>query len=285
MDISVIIVNYKTPQEVKNCVESVLQQKNVNFEIIVVDNDSQDKSVEVLENFGGQLKLIKNSENIGFGRANNLAAHQALGKYILLLNPDAWLQYPNDLEKMVKFMENNKQFGLVGTKIVNKCGRETRPNKFYPGERYIGYPYKNLPGAIAWVLGACMIIPKKIYEKIAGFDEDYFLYGEDPDICLRIRKLGYEIGYFFDVAITHIGAVTERETSWYDRTIRKQKGLLLFYQKHYTPSAVRTLVRHDLKQAQRKITLNYLRTVISFGLLRRAKDAKQKAIYDFTKEL
>lgn len=263
----------------------MLSQKEVEFEIIVVDNASQDDSLNVLGQFGDKIQLIKNSENLGFGKANNLAVNLSKGRYLFLLNPDALMLEPDDLKKIFLFIKNNKRFGLAGTRVLKANGvDESKPNYYYPGEHYIGRPYKDLPGKVAWVLGASMIIRKKVYNKINGFDEGFFLYGEDPDICLRIRKLGYEIGYFSDVSIKHIGGVSERGTDWYWLATKKQKALHLFYTKHYTPSAVKFLMRRDIRLARIKMLLGALRSIATLGLLKRKKDRKHRAIYDFCKE-
>ncbi len=284
LDISVIIVNFNAAEDIKNCVESVLSQRDVKFEIIVVDNASQDESIAILKRFGGKIQLIESSENLGFGKANNLGAGHACGKYLFLLNPDAFMLGQFDLKKIIQFVKDNKQFGLVGTHIVKANGKdESKPNYTYPGERSIGNPYKDLPGKIAWVLGASIVLPKKIFDKIAGFDADFFLYGEDPDVCLRVRKLGYQIGYFPGVSVKHIGGTSERGTDWYELTLKKQKALYLFYKKHYSSSAMQFLIRRDIRQSRLKIYLTTLKNIVTLGLSRRPKDAKYKAIYDLAR--
>lgn len=286
LDISIVIVNYNTAEDVKHCIESVLMQQDIQFEIIVVDNASQDDSVVILKQFGSKIHLIESDKNLGFGQANNLAATQARGKYLFLLNPDALMLAQHDLKKIVQFMNDNKQFGLVGTRIVKANGKdESKPNYAYPGERFIGRPYRGLPGKIAWVLGASIVMPKKIFDKIGGFDSDFFLYGEDPDICLRVRKLGYQVGYFPDVVVKHIGGTSERGTNWYQLTLKKQKALYLFYKKHYSLSAMQFLIRRDIRQARLKIFLTALKKSVTLGLSKRPKDAKYKAIYDLARIL
>lgn len=285
MDISVIIVNYNVGKELGACVESLLMQTDIEFEIIVVDNNSMESSLAQLEKYSEQLTLVKNKKNVGFGAANNIGFQHAAGKYIYLMNPDAFFKEPDALKKIFEFAKAHPVYGLIGTRVVNEDGaKETRPNRFYPGEARIGFPFKQLPGEIAWVLGASMLIPRKVYDAIHGFDEQFFLYGEDPDICLRIRKRGYEIGYYTGVTLYHIGAVTEKKSSWYERTLKKQRALLQFYQKHYQPDAVQFLLRHDLCRARRKYYLNRLKSFFTFGLLHRDKDEKQKAIYNFCRE-
>lgn len=250
IDISVIIVNYNTAELTKDCIESVLKQEQVNFEIIVVDNASTDNTATVLQQFKNKITLILNRENLGFGKANNQAAKIASGKYIFLLNPDARLQDTDALQKIVSYMSTHSEYGLIGTKIVSVSGAvETKPKQYYPGERHINSPYLNLPGKIAWIIGASMIFPAAIYQQLNGFDEDFFLYGEDVDICLRVRKMGLEVGYLEDVVIVHVGRASECKTGWYELTTKKQNALLLFYQKHFPQTEIEKLFRYKKRQA------------------------------------
>ena len=285
MDISIIIVNYNTSNFVKQCIESILHQSGVKYEIIVIDNNSIDSSIEILRTFSDKINLIESDKNLGFGKANNRGFKEASGRYILLLNPDAKLQANDDLEKIVGFMDDNPEYGLVGTKII--CGKnesETLPKKFYPGEKYINSPYQQLPGNIAWIIGAVMIFPREVYKKIGGFDEDYFLYCEDAAICLSVRKLGYKIGYFKDVAVLHAAGASERTTNSYDLALKKQKAFYLFYKKHYQPEDVQFLLKKALRQARMKKFLHRLR--IMLGLKPSwHKLYTYRAIYDASKQL
>jgi len=250
MDVSVIVVNYNTAELTKKCIESVLYQEGIESEIIVVDNASVDNSVEVLRQFNDKIKLIANKENVGFGRANNQAFKLASGQYIFLLNPDARLQNPEDLTSIFDFMKKHPEFGLVSTAVVSPDGKKaTLPKTFYPGEQHMCSPYRHLPGKIAWVLGASMVFSYDMYEKLGGFDEDYFLYGEDVDISLRVRKLGFQIGYLSEVEIVHEAGASERTSGWYDVATRKQRALILFYQKHYLPFEIKKILRYKCRRA------------------------------------
>jgi N-acetylglucosaminyl-diphospho-decaprenol L-rhamnosyltransferase len=252
-------------------------------EIIVVDNASSDSSLKILNEFGDKIKVIANKENVGFGRANNQAVKEAISPFIFLLNPDTQLQHEGDLSEIVQFSKDHPQYGLVGTRIIKTDGKtETIPKKYYPGEKHIGFPFKNLPGNIAWLLGACMMIPRNIYINLNGFDEDYFLYAEDIDLCLRIRKLGHEIGYLEAVAIIHVGGASEKATKKYELTMKKQRALYKFYNKFYKRGAIRHLVTVDLKRAKFRKLFHKLR--LKLGL--KASHAKldhYQAVYDSSK--
>ena len=285
-DISIIIVNYNTADLIGLCLQSILQQADVSYEIIVIDNASSDNSLQYLKTFGDKITLIENPENAGFGKANNIAAKIAQGQYLYLLNPDTQLQNKTDLKNIFQFMKNNPQYGLVGTGIIkNTTLKESTPKKHYPGEKYIKNQYKNLPGNVAWVIGASTVIPKTIFETIHGFDEDYFLYGEDADICLRIRKAGCEIGCFPEVKIRHVDGGSERQTSWYDLTMKKRKGLYTFYKKHYNTDDIKSLLKRDLNRAKYRKLLYKLHLLINHNPSLQAKYEKCKAIYDSSKKL
>src|SRR3989338_4384191 len=262
VDVSVLIVSYHSADLLKACVDSILKQKQITYEIIVVDNASQDDSVQVIK----QLPVtgIFNTENIGFGRANNQAFLKAKGRYILLLNPDAEIVEQDFLQRLFVFMENNSQYGLVSAKVLDLSGeKETKPKKYYPGEKQAGLPYQHLQGEFAWVLGACMMIPHQIYAAVHGFDEDYFLYGEDADICLRVRQLGYEIGYYTDVHIKHVGGASETTNSCYNRIYKKHTALHIFYRKHYSALVAARVIKHELCQA--KIRKFYYKCLLKLG--------------------
>jgi len=251
IDISVLIVNYNTAFLVKKCIESLLSQQAVSVEIIVVDNNSQDDSVTVLQQFLPRITLIANKDNKGFGKANNQAFALSQAPIIFMLNPDAFCMTNQDLQHAVQFMDNHYQYGLVGTRIVNdKEQLEETAYYHYPRQKQTRADFSHLPGKIATVLGASMIVRRDVFEKVNGFDEDFFLYGEETDLCLRIRQAGYGIGYCESVTVQHVGSASEKGNPR-EEVIRKKKlGKLLFYRKHYPESDVRNIVRHDLVRAR-----------------------------------
>lgn len=252
--LSVLIVNYNSGVYAVDCIRSLLQQQSLALEVIVVDNASQDNSIELLnEAFGKKITLIKSKENLGFGRANNLAASKATGEYLLLLNPDTIISGPHDLSELIQFLEAHPEAGMVGPAIEEpRKGKDVLPRYRYPASRKLKYTntFKNLPGEIAWILGACMLIKRGFYEEIAGFDPDYFLYGEDADICLRIRQHGYQIGYCDSVKIMHESGASEIGADSLDKWLRKKRGIFLFWKKHFdSRDALRLAKRAVLKSS------------------------------------
>jgi len=251
--VSAIIVNYKSGAYAADCVASLLKQDVAGLEIIVVDNASGDDSVATLRSTcGDSIHLIESRENLGFGRANNLAAAQSRGKWLLLINPDTQLLAPETVSTLVAFMEANPQIGIAGPEIHEPSKHKfVLPRKYYPSEKKLKYTasLKSLPGRHAWILGACMLIEKSVFERIGGFDSDFFLYGEDTDICLRVRQLGYEVGYCEDAKITHVGGASEQSASTLDKYLRKKRGFYLFCRKHYDNRDVLHIARTALISA------------------------------------
>lgn len=252
--VSVIIVNYNSGSYAKTCIESLFKQVNVKLEVIVVDNASADNSVQMLKNaFGKKISLIESKENLGFGRANNLAATKAKGDFFLLLNPDTDMPDNKTVSQLANFIESNQHLGMVGPKI-----HEPRKNKYitprlsYPSAKKLKFKHKfnNLPGNIAWLLGACLLIRREAYQEISGFDPDYFLYGEDADIGLRLRQHGYEIGYCEDVIINHVSGASELGADSLDKWLRKRRGIFLFYCRHYERSDVLKIAKTTIVKSK-----------------------------------
>lgn len=237
LKLSVIIVNYNSGNYALDCIHSLQKQQGIDFEIIVVDNASQDNRVSLLkEQLGNHIQLIESPENLGFGRANNLAASQAGGEYLLLLNPDTVISDQHALKTLVSALEASPQAGLLGPAIEEpRKNKRVLPRYRYPSSSHLKYTTKfnQLPGKIAWLLGACLLIKCSFYHEIGGFDPDYFLYGEDADIGLKVRLAGYEVAYCEAVKITHVAGVSEAGSNTLDKWLRKKRGLFLFCTKHF----------------------------------------------------
>jgi GT2 family glycosyltransferase len=248
--VSAIIVNYKSGAYAVECIRSLLDQKYDSLEIIVVDNASGDGSVDLLRSaFGNVIKLIESPDNLGFGQANNLAASHAKGDYLLLVNPDARLLDNAFISALVSFLEQQPAIGIAGPEIHEPSKQKyVLPKKKYPSEGRLKNrdALKWLPGPYAWILGACMCLKRSLYEQIGGFDPDFFLYGEDTDICLRVRKAGYQIGYCEAAKLTHVGGASEAAAIPLDKFLRKKRGFFLFCRKHYAAADVKRIARLSL---------------------------------------
>lgn len=246
-NVSVIIVNYNSGSYALDCIRSLSKQREVSLEIIVVDNASKDDSLKLFaDNLPDGVLLIKSPENLGFGRANNLAASRAVGEFLLLLNPDTVIDDAYAIKKLQETLLRKPKFGLLAPAVDEpRKNKQVLPRYRYPSANQLRYTekLKGLPGKIAWVLGACMLIKRSVYNEIHGFDEDYFLYGEDVDICLRLRLAGYEIGYSDDARIMHVSGASEIGADTLDKWLRKRRGIFLFFKKHYDKKDLQNIAR------------------------------------------
>lgn len=248
-DISVVIVSYNTADLIGACLESAQAGHGVSTEIFVVDNASSDGGAETVRKGFPSVHLVENAENRGFGAANNQVLRFCRGRYLVLLNPDTVVP-PDAFREMAVYMDLHPRIGLAGPRIVNPDGtRQDSVSYRYPGQKHVSGELSGLAGSIACVMGACQIVRPDLMERLGGFDEDFFLYGEDQDLCLRIRKLGYEIGHIESVSIVHYGGKSERGFAPREVWEKKVRAEYLFYDKHYSPRTVRKIVRSHLLKA------------------------------------
>ncbi len=275
--ISVIIVNYNTADHLARCLPSVLAQQGPSFEILVVDNASQDNSVEMIRSQFPSVTLISSPQNLGFAKANNLALEQARGQYIYFLNPDTEVR-KNTFSTMLSFMDSTPKVGMAGTAIFYPNNTPQSSVEYhYPGQRYTHNELNNLPGQIAWLLGASLIVRSKIIKKIGGFSEDYFLYGEDIDLGLSVRKAGWELAVIENAEIVHWEGQSERQTLPIEVWKKKFKAEMLFYQKHYSQQTIRAIKRANIRQARwRIVTLTLTMPFMGDKTEARAKLARYK---------
>lgn len=248
--LSIIILSYNSREDLKNLLPSVWNSKTeFASETIVVDNGSADGTPRWLEGLpeavSGRLKIIKN-QNTGFAKGNNLGIRQALGKYLLILNPDTMLQ-PDTLSTMVKFMNSRPDVGIAGCRIIKPDGtldlacRRRFPNPLNSFKRLFlldnrDYNYsdvdENLSMEVDSVVGAFMMAVKTVADKIGPLDENFFMYGEDLDWCWRCREAGYKVWYFPQTFITHYKGSSSKKVSakalgWF------HGAMWIFYRKHY----------------------------------------------------
>jgi len=235
--LSIIIINYKTPELTLRCIESIYASViDVSFEVIVVDNDSQDNSKELVSSQYPQIKWVDNDYNAGFGRANNKGLEQTSGKYILFLNSDMLLN-KNTLEICLKEIAEDHKIGVLSCVLFNEDGSEQR-SRFYHVLNYkevlkrnlfIDKLYKFKNEEIKAVIGAFMLIPKAVLDKVGGFDPDFFMYSEELELCKRIRDAGYTIAQTQNTSAIHKHGGSTTSSNW----SLKQKFVsnLLMYRK------------------------------------------------------
>ncbi|MFO7445997.1 MAG: glycosyltransferase [Ignavibacteriaceae bacterium] len=258
MDLSIIIVNYNVKEFLQNLIHSVYKaSQNISCEIIVVDNASDDGSVEFLQEKFPEIKLIVNKDNLGFSKANNIGLKEAKGKYILLLNPDTLVR-EDTFEKMIDFFEQTNEAGLAGCKILNPDGtlqlacrrsfpgpwtsfcKVTGLSSFFPKNRLFArynltYLDENKTYEVDAISGSFMMFPRTVYEKVGGLDEQFFMYGEDLDLCYRIQKAGYKVYYVHSTQIIHYKGESTKRSS-FDETKVFYNAMHLFVKKHLSSS-------------------------------------------------
>jgi GT2 family glycosyltransferase len=256
VDISVVIVSYNTIDLIGPCLASVIDQTGCTQEIYVVDNASLDGSAAFITARFPSVHLIANAENRGFAVANNQATVQCRGRYILFLNPDTVLE-EHCLATALSYAEKHPEFGLAGLRILNPDGTDQDSvSRRYLSQRYTSGELSNLPGEIACVLGAAMIASRETIISVGGFDEDYFLYGEDEDLCLRMRRRGLQIGFIETARVVHYHGQSERKSTSAEIWRKKIRAEYLFYRKHYRPETIASIIRAEtLKTNWRIITL------------------------------
>ncbi len=255
MDISVIIVSYNTADLTLRCIASV-RSSTGEKEIFVVDNASTDGSAAAVRKKFPEVPLIENPQNLGFGAANNRALKICRGRYVVFLNPDTVVR-PDALSRAVSYMDAHPDIGLAGARILNPDGSPQESISWrYPGEKFAKDETKGLPGKIACVLGAFMIARRPLIDELGGFDEDFFLYGEDEDLAWRVREKGFSIGYIEEAEVLHWGGRSEAQTPPPELFEKKLRAEYLFYTKHYRPQTISRIKRSQRRKAiYRLITL------------------------------
>lgn len=224
MKLSIIIVNYKTPELTLRCIESIYASViDVSFEVIVVDNDSQDNSKEKITHSFPSVKWISNTYNAGFGRANNLGVKHAKGEFILLLNSDMLLLPDQNLNVLLNRIKDNSKIGVIGCKLLNEDGSFQKSYYYDIGtlkrelrNNVLWYKLmKPVPKRLDAVMGSFMLFRKTDFEKLEGFDEDFFMYAEELELCMRFkRKLQKEIIYDENYIAIHKHGGSSKVSDW-----------------------------------------------------------------------
>lgn len=255
MDISIIIVSYNTAALTLKCLASLQKADGLTKEIFVVDNASTDQSAEIIRTKFPAINLIANKDNRGFGAANNQALQECRGRYVIFLNPDTTIK-PDTLQSAFVFMETHQSVGLAGARILNPDGTLQESISYrYPAEKFTSGETAHLTGEIACVLGAFMIAPKSLLDELHGFDEDFFLYGEDQDLAWRIREKGFSIEYIEDAEVFHWGGQSETGTPPAALFRKKLQAEFLFYKKHYLPSTIKRIKKAQARKASFRLTI------------------------------
>jgi GT2 family glycosyltransferase len=260
MDLSIIIVNYNVKFFLEQCIKSVqMACANIDAEVIVVDNNSNDGSVQLMQEKFPDILLIDNKENLGFSKANNQAIKIAKGEFVLLLNPDTVVQ-EDTFEKCISFARENQSCGTLGVKMIDgkgmflpesKRGLPTPEVAFYKmfglstifpnskkfGQYHLSYLDKDEIHQVDVISGAYMFMRKKALDKVGLLDEEFFMYGEDIDLSFRIQKGGYENYYYPNTSIIHYKGESTKKGSL-NYVITFYNAMIIFAKKHFSGSNI-----------------------------------------------
>ena len=228
MDLSIVIVNWNTRTLLAQCLESVYAHPpDGEFEVIVVDNGSTDASVSMMREHFSQVRLMVNTKNVGFVRANNQAFQECRGRYVMLLNSDTIVQ-PKALTRMIKFLDENPCAGIVGAWVQNPDGTPQRcygnfPTIFSESAYAWGLDSRLSKWFVRrssllqdaqqtdWVLGAALMIRRDILNQVGHLDEEYFMYSEEIDLCYRVKQKGWTNYVLGTAHIIHLGGQSSQQ--------------------------------------------------------------------------
>lgn len=292
MDISIVIISYNTRDLLRECLQVAEREAApLHYEILVVDNASRDGSADMVEREFPRVRLFKSEENLGFAAANNIAFRAALGKYVVLLNSDAFPK-PGALLTCWRHMEADNQIGIGGGRLLGRDNAWQPSARMFPTvlrdllilsgladrfpkSRFFGQPdrtWSDLDKAaeVDWVPGAFFFVRRDLLQSLKYFDEGFYFYYEEVDLCRRCRNAGYSVWYFPDVVILHLGgesasALTHLEFSKTGRqlTLWRMRSALLYYRKHHGASAwlagSTEVLWHWLRACRNKLSMGTVR--------------------------
>ena len=279
LELSIITVNYKSADHLIECLRSIKENlKNLEYEIIVIDNASGDRSVGKIQAAFSDIVLIENKTNLGFAKANNQGIRHSRGRYILLLNNDT-VVLPNAVEAMVGVLKRSADIGIVGCRLLNPD--KTPQQSFGSAAGFIGdllqSTFSNTLFAnssnpivekilarlhrsgkkVGWVCGACMLCRRDSLEETGLLDENFFMYKEDMDLCISFRKKNWGIYYTPDAPIIHhLGASVFAKP--FETAIEYRKSQLYFYKKHYGWMGLLCLKIYLYGKFIRKLSVSFL---------------------------
>jgi GT2 family glycosyltransferase len=251
---SIVIVNWKSFSYLLECINSIKKNTQAKYEIIVVDNASDDKEQHDLKMIDG-IVLIQNTENIGFAAANNQGFKIAIGEFVLMLNPDT-IVLKNSIDKMINFLNSNQTVHAIGPKLYYSDQFDYHPSmKQFPtpfsqlmkmlpiSSLFCSWKYRfkvmtDKISRVDCVWGAAIMFRKAVFQTIGYFDESFFLYAEELDFCKRMSIAGLKIYYFPKAEIIHYGGISQKK-SLIPKNIMIWKSLLIYFDKYFSERNIR----------------------------------------------
>jgi GT2 family glycosyltransferase len=257
--IAVVIVNYNTRDHLRECLASLLVQGTE--EVVVVDNGSSDGSAEMVRACYPSVTLIRNVLNYGYGAAANQAIAACTAEYVLLLNSDT-VVHTGALHALVTYLGQRPGVAIVGPRLVNPDGTLQPSCYAFPGTvkwffhyEVFGQLIRRLPilrdyqrrtwphnqaQSVQWVMGAALAIRREAFEAVGGFDESFFMYCEETDLCFRLKNAGWQIHFVPIATVTHVGQASTNQYRT-EMAVQHVRSRLLFYQRHYSTLRFRVL--------------------------------------------
>ncbi len=254
-NLDIVIVNYNTEKLLRDCISSVIKEtEDVNYKIHVVDNASQDNTQKMLSDNFPNVNAIFNEENVGFARANNQAITKSSGDIILLLNPDT-IVVDKAITKTFEYMLSDENIGVVGCKVLNRDGtlqlacrrsiptpkvafyRLTGLSRLFPKNKTMAkynltYLKEDEISDVEAVSGAFLMIRRSVVDRIGMLDERFFMFGEELDLCYRVKQAGYSVKYFPKAEIIHLKGESSK-TNFKKANREFYNAMILFHKKHF----------------------------------------------------
>lgn len=255
MDLSIIIVNWNSADYLKKCLRSIFDNTaDLTFEVIVVDNASYDGCDELLKTHYPEVAFVQSDVNLGFAKANNLGFQRSVGENLLFLNPDTEIHGPA-IGAMLSYLRTLPSAGAVGCKLVNSDKSiQTTSIQAFPtvlnqtlATDYLIhlFPKSNMwgvkplffetgsPEVVEVISGACLMVKRDVFQEVGMFSSDYFMYGEDIDLCYKIHCAGYHAYYVSTVEVVHYGGASCAESKVSEfNAIVKRESVKRFFRKH-----------------------------------------------------
>lgn len=257
IDLSLIIVTYNSASLIKKCLEPILKLDDINYEIIVIDNESKDNTLEILKDYGKKIKIYV-LKNKGYANALNFAAKKANGEYLLFMNPDIFVK-KEDIKKMLNRIKEDKSIGIIAPKLIfpnskvqDSCFMfykfytpffrrsffgKTKFGKNHINKIFMKNADKNGELNPDWVLGAIFMMEKSFFMKISGMDSRFFLYYEDMDICRRCYLNNKKVLYFPHSKATHD----------HIRSSANYKNIMTAFLNKVTREHIKSYIKYHLK--------------------------------------
>lgn len=283
-DISIILVNYKNKYLTEDCINSILNSNcKLSYEIIVIDNNSEDDSVQYLKNKFSKIKIKNSGRNGGFAYGNNKGVEISNGKYLMLLNNDTTV-YQNIFDELVYLMKNNPQIGLLGCRSINGDGIELPVSHSYENlkrlwlQTYIKPILEKLNiqrklvsfvkkrdvddsevSFCDWIAGSAMLISKQLYKSLGGLDENFFMYMEDEDLCHRVNDAGYLVGVYNKVGYVHLCGGSTIQSVFLTEEYFKSR--LLFFKRYDTNNfeTIKKALYKQIRVVNKQLTKEQIR--------------------------